>query len=117
MAWKIIDTTPDLIREEILNICGLWEVIRIFQNDEEIVSYPWIKDRFKYNFLPEMIFLCLKDGKNSHGSWELVGRTNDSQGRYSIILNGTYEFIILEISEEEMTISDRRNNYLLVRRL
>ena len=110
-------TIPESSTIEISDVCGLWEVIRIFKDDEHFVSYPWIKDRFKFNFLQEMIFLCLKDCKTTHGSWELVGRTNKSQGRFSIILNGTYEFIILEFSEEEMIISDRRNNYLLVRRL
>ena len=117
MAEKITDTTPDLTRIEISEICGLWEVIRIYQDDEQMVSYPWIKDRFKFNFLPEMIFLCLKDGKNLNGTWEMVKRTNESKRRFSIILNGIYEFVILDISEEEMILSDHRNNYLLVRRL
>ena len=110
-------TIPGSSTIEISDVCGLWEVIRIFKDDGHFVSYPWIKDRFKFNFLQEMIFLCLKDGKNTHGDWELAGRTNEAHGRFSIILNGTYEFIILEISEEEMILSDRRNNYLLVRRL
>lgn len=117
MVWNIINTIPDLTNREVADICGLWEVIRIFQKDEQRISYPWIKDRYKFNFLPEMIFLCLKDGQSSHGTWELVDRTDKSQARYSIILNGTLEFIIIKISEDDMVLSDRKNNYFLVRRL
>ena len=108
---------PGSFAIEIPDVCGLWEVIRIFKDDEHFVSYPWIKDRFKFNFLQEMIFLCLKDGKTTHGEWELSGKSNESQDQYSIILNGTYEFKILEISKEEMILSDKSYNYLLVRRL
>ncbi len=116
MAGKT-DTIPDLSRIEIEDICGLWEVIRIYQDDEQAVSYPWIKDRYKYNFLPEMIFLCLKDGQTSHGTWELSEETRETQKRFSIILNDTFELMILDINEDELTLSDHRNNYSLVRRL
>jgi hypothetical protein len=116
MAGKT-DTIPDLSGIEISDISGLWEVIRIYQGDEQLVSYPWIKDRFKFNFLSEKIFLCLRDGKTIHGNWELVEKTYESQKQHSIVLNGIFDFIIIENDEDEMTLSDRRNNYLLVRRL
>jgi hypothetical protein len=102
---------------EIQDICGLWEVIRISYENEEIISYPWIKNRFKFEFQPGMKFFCLKDGNTIDGSWELMLRSDDNHRRYSIILNETYEFIILDLSDEEMTLFDRRNKYLLVRKL
>ena len=110
-------TIPELTTIEIEDICGLWEVISIYQDDDEKKSYPWIKDRFKFNFLSEMIFLCQKEGKTIHGPWDFVERPLDSQKRFSIILNGSYEFNILENSGSEMIISDRNNSYVLVRRL
>jgi hypothetical protein len=110
-------TIPDLSTIEIEDICGFWEVIKIYRDDNEKESYPWIKDCFKFNFLSEMIFLCQKDGNTIHGSWEFVERTFESQKQFFITLNGAYEFIILEISGSEMLISDRNSNYLLVRRL
>ncbi|KPL26349.1 MAG: hypothetical protein AMS23_02215 [Bacteroides sp. SM1_62] len=97
------------------DICGLWEIIRISR--ENSVYYPWIKDRFKYSFLPEMNFLCLQDGEISHGTWELSEKIYKTQKRYSIILNETFEFTILDFSEDEITLSDHINKYLLVRRL
>ncbi len=110
-------TITDLCRVEVDDVCGLWEVIRIYKDEDQTVSYPWVKDRFKFNFLPEMLFLCLKDGRTIHGTWELVAETDDSHVQHSIILNESYEFIILDICEDEMTLHDRSKNYLLVRRL
>jgi hypothetical protein len=117
MVWNIIDTIPDQTDSEVADICGLWEVIRIIQKDERSVTYPWIKNRFKFNFLPEMVFLCLKDGHSTHGTWELVVKTYEFQTLHSIVLNKTFEYIIIRISEEEMVLSDRKNDYFLVRRL
>ncbi len=110
-------TIPDSSTIEIEDICGLWEVISIYRDADEKESYLWIKDRFKFNFLSEMIFLCQKEGKTIHGPWNFVVRPLDSQKRFSIILNGSYEFNILENSGSEMIISDRNNSYVLVRRL
>jgi len=104
-------------KTEIINICGMWEVLRITDINKEIVSYPWIKDRFKFNFLSEMIFLCLRDGKTIHGSWELIEKTHETQKQFSIVLNETYEFTIISCDEDEMLLTDHTNNYLLVRRL
>ena len=101
----------------ISDISGLWEVIRISQKDSHQTIYPWVKDRFKFNFLPEMLFICLHDGKNSQGTWELSEKIYDSQKRYSIILNETFEYIILDISEDDIILSDRKYKYFLVRRL
>lgn len=102
---------------EISDICGLWEVIRISNDEDQTVLYPWIKDRFKYNFLPEMIFLCIKDGENFHGTWNLSRKTLENQNRCSIILNGTFEFIIIDINEDELILSDSSKKYSLIRRL
>ncbi len=97
------------------DIIGLWEVIRISRGDS--VEYPWVGHRFKYSFQPEMNFLCLQDGKNSHGTWKLTEKVYETQKRYSIILNETFEYTILDIDEDEITLSDHINKYLLVRRL
>jgi hypothetical protein len=101
----------------ISDISGLWEVIRISRENFANPIYPWVKDRFKYSFQPEMIFLCLQDGHTSHGTWELSEKTYETQKRYSIILNDTFEYTILYFSEDEITLSDHINKYLLVRRL
>ncbi len=45
------------------DICGLWEVIRISRENFANPLYPWVKDRFKYSFQPEMNFLCLQNGQ------------------------------------------------------
>lgn len=97
------------------NIFGVWEVIRISRGDS--VDYPWITNRFKYSFQPEMNFLCLQNGQNSHGTWELSEKIYETQKRYSIILNDTFEYIIQDLNTDEITFSDHINKYLLVRRL
>lgn len=99
----------------IYDICGLWEVIRI--SNGSVVSYPWLKDRFKYSFQPEMFYVCLLNGNNSHGTWKLSEETYESEKRYSIVLNDKYKYTILDIDEDELNLSDYENNYLLVRRL
>ena len=99
------------------DICGLWEVIRISQKDSHQTIYPWVKDRFKFNFLPEMLFTCLQDGQISQGTGELSEKLYESQKRYSIILNDTFEYVILDISEDDITLFDHLNKYLLVKRL
>ena len=99
------------------DICGLWEVIRISQRDSHQKIYPWIKDRFKFDFLPEMMFICLRYGQNSQGTWYLSEKTSQGQKRYSIILNETFQYVILDICEDDITISDQINDYLLVRKL
>ncbi len=70
-----------------------------------------------FNFLDEMMFVCIKDGQHSHGTWELSEKIYGTQKRYSIILNDTFEYKILDFSEDEITLSDHINKYLLVRRL
>ena len=116
MAYKTISTVSDSSGDEIVDICGLWEVIRIYKDDDQKASYSWIKDSFKFNFLSEMLFLCLRDGKTIHGSWELVEKTYESQKRYSIILNESFEFIVIDISDDQMILFDQGNYYLLIRR-
>jgi hypothetical protein len=108
-------TTSGISHIGISDICGLWEVIRISRGDN--IIYPWVKDRFKYSFQPEMNFICLQNGQNSHGTWELSEKSYEAQKRYSIILNETFEFTILDLDEDEITLSDHTNEYLLVRRL
>ena len=116
MAEQFSDTIQDLSRIDKSDIRGLWDVIRIKRINETPV-YPWINKRFKFNFLEEMLFMGLKDGLNFHGTWELSERIFETRERYSIILNGTFEYVIINIDENEMTLSDQTNEYLLVRRL
>jgi hypothetical protein len=107
-----ISGNPDI---GIYDICGLWEVIRIFKGS--MVTYPWLKDRFKYSFQPEMIYICLLNGESSHGTWKLSEEICEDGKRYAIILNDNYSYTILGISEDELTLADDKNSYHLVRRL
>ena len=113
MVEKISDTMPGI---KISDICGLWEVIRICDGENKAL-YPWLGERFKYNFLPEMIYLCLKDGQCHHGTWELSEKAFENKKRFSIILNGTLEYGILGIDEDEIILSDRNCTYFLTRKL
>ena len=70
-----------------------------------------------FNFLDEIMFVCIKDGQNSHGIWELSEKIHETQKRYCIILNDTFEYTILDLDEDEITLYDHINKYLLVRRL
>ena len=117
MSFLDVETISGIHIIRMSDICGLWEVIRISQKDSHQTIYPWVKDRFKFNFLPEMLFICLQDGRNSQGTWELSEKIYESQKRYSIILNETFEYTILDISEDDIILSDRRYKYFLVRRL
>lgn len=117
MSFLDVETISGIHIIRMSDICGLWEVIRISQKDSHQTIYPWVKDRFKFNFLPEMLFICLQDGQNSQGTWELSEKIYESQKRYSIILNETFEYIILDINEDDIILSDRKYKYFLVRRL
>ena len=94
MMEKIPDRNSDI---QTYDICGLWEVIRIFSEIGNETLYPWVGERFKYNFLPEKIFLCFKDGQHTHGTWELSEKTCNNQKQFSIILNGNFKFKIVDI--------------------
>ena len=109
-------TSPDVNNIDIADICGLWEVIRICVGNNK-VQYPWLGKRFKFNFLDEMMFLCIKDGQHFHGTWELSEKSFKTKKRFSIILNGTFEYRIVDINEDEIILSDHKCEYFLVRRL
>jgi hypothetical protein len=115
MSQFVDETTSGISHIGISDICGLWEVIRISRGDS--IEYPWVGHRFKYSFQPDLNFLCLQNGQNSQGTWELSEKIYETQKRYSIILNETFEYTILDLDEEEITLSDHINKYLLVRRL
>jgi hypothetical protein len=117
MSYSNGETISGISNIGIADISGLWEVIRISRENSIKPIYPWVKDRFKYSFQPEMNFLCLQEGQISSGTWELSEKTYETQKRYSIILNDTFEYTILNFSEDEITLSDHINKYLLVRRL
>ena len=97
-------------------LLGFWEVIRICDGNNN-VQYPWLGERFKFNFLEEMMFLCMKDGQCKHGTWELSEKVFDTKKQYSIILNGTFEYKIVGIENDEIILSDHICEYLLVRKL
>ncbi len=109
-------TSPDVTNIDIADICGLWEVIRICDGNNK-VQYPWLGDRFKFNFLEEMMILCIKDGQHFHGTWELSEKVFETKKRFSIILSGTFEYRIVDIKEDEIILSDHLCEYSLIRRL
>ena len=115
MSVSISHSIPAATTIRTSDICGLWEVIRISRGDS--ITYPWVGQRFKYSFQPEMNFLCLQNGQNSHGTWQLSEKIYETQRRYSIILNDTFEYSILDLDEDQITLSDHINKYLLARRL
>ena len=117
MADNTIDTVQETDRMTNPIICGLWEVIRIIHKGKPKASYPWIKERFKFNFTPDGIFICTKDGQTTQGTWELYEKSSNTQKRISIILNGVFEYHIVDSGDDEVTLSDFRNDYLLVRKL
>ena len=109
-------TILDLENIKISDICGFWEVLRICDGKGK-ASYPWLSGRFKFNFLEEMMFLILKEGQCHHGNWKLSEKYFETKKLFSIILNSTFEYTIIDISEDELIMSDRSCEYLLVRRL
>lgn len=115
MPVNIAHPIPEATNISPDDICGLWEVIRITRGDS--IEYPWTGDRFKYSFQPEMNFLCLQNGQNSTGTWKLSEKIHETQKRFCIILNDTFEYTILDMDEDEITMSDHLKKYLLVRRL
>lgn len=116
MAEIITDRRPDLLNIKIYDIIGLWEVIRINRNNENPV-YPWIKYRFKFKFVDDMIFKCIMIGQHFHGTWELFEQAFETEKRFSIILNGMFKYDILSIDNDELMLSDHLNKYFLVRKL
>lgn len=112
MAEVITRRTPEI---KVSDISGLWEVIRI--DEGEISIFPWIRGRFMFDFLEEMMFVCIKEGKHSNGTWELSEKTWESEKQFSIILNEEFEYIIVDIDEDEMIITGRGSKYLLARKL
>ena len=117
MVGNTIDTVQGTDRITSSVICGLWEVIRILHKGKPKASYPWIKERFKFNFLPDGIFICTKDGQTTQGAWELSEKFTNTLSRISIVLNGVFEYHIVDFSDDELTLSDFRNDYLVVRKL
>ena len=107
----------DDVNIKISDICGLWEVIRITKEDDENPLYQWLSGRFQFYFMPEMIFLCMKNRQYSHGTWELFEKASETKKQFSIILNGTIEYTIVGIDEDEILLSDRNCKYFLTRKL
>jgi hypothetical protein len=99
----------------ISDILGLWEVLRVEMDENTL--YPWIRGRFMFDFLENEVFACIKEGKHSNGTWELVEKTLEYEKQFSILLNETSRYRILHIDQDEMIISDRNSKYLLARKL
>lgn len=116
MSRDSIAASPVMRTISVSDICGLWEVIRINRGNKDPI-YPWIKGRLKFNFLEEMMFLLLKDGQHSHGNWELIEQHIGINKHYSIILDDTFKYEIVDVDETEMILSDGANKFLLTRRL
>jgi hypothetical protein len=110
-------TSADVVNVSIADITGVWEVIRINRKDDATPSYPWLNARFKFNFVDDMIFECLWHGQHSHGTWELFTKVFENKDRFSIILNGTFDFSIIDLDEDQMLLSDGPSKYFLVRKV
>jgi hypothetical protein len=116
MAEVKTGKSPDLFEVKVSDILGLWEVIRI-DIGGEVNIYPWIRGRFMFNFLEEKVFVCIKEGKHSSGTWELTKKTWESETLFTIKLNDAFEYIIMDLDEDEMKITDRASKYFLSRKL
>jgi hypothetical protein len=116
MADILTGTIPDVQNVRLPDVIGLWEVIRISRVGERPV-YPWIKGRFLFDFMDEMMFSCIMGGRHFNGTWELVTKTWDEETRFSINLNDTFEYIIIKIDEDELIMTDRGSRYTLTRKL
>lgn len=113
-----MDTQDPILKENvsISDVCGIWEVVHTSDNDEN--EEPILMSRRnKYLFLEQMVFIRYSEGQPSYGTWELSKKDSASEKRYSIILNGTFECVIIDINKDEMTLFNRINKYYLERRL
>ncbi len=117
MSDKHLHKTPDISGLKTADICGLWEVIKIYRENDNSKSYPWLAGRFRYNFMCEMVFLCTQNGKSFHGDWELSEKVSRTGKEYAIILNGSLKYTILDLNEDEMLLSYLGYRYHLVKRL
>ncbi|MCK5462583.1 MAG: hypothetical protein KAI95_06180 [Bacteroidales bacterium] len=70
-----------------------------------------------FNFLDEKMFLCIEDAQHFHGTWELIEKAFETKKRFSIILNGTLEYRIIDIDMDELILSAKGCEYLWNRRL
>ena len=116
MAEIITGTVPGIQNVRLPDVIGLWEVIRITRAGEDPV-YPWIKGRFLFNFMDEMMFSGIKEGNHFNGTWELATETWEDETQVSIKLNEMFEYVIMAIDEDEMIIDDGGSKYLLTRKL
>jgi hypothetical protein len=116
MADILTGTIPGVQNLRLTDVIGLWEVIRISREGENPV-YPWISGRFLFDFMDEMMFSCIMRGRHFNGTWELAAKTWDEESQVSIKLNDTFEYLIIEIDEDEMIITDMGSKYTLTRKL
>ena len=107
---------PLQIKIEESDICGMWEVVSISNNNDREQTLP-VTRRIKYHFLEVMIYTRLEDGIPSHGSWKLSKKVNNGIIRYSLILCMIIEFQIVSLGFNELTISDGNTELTMVRRL
>ena len=97
------------------DLLGLWEVLRIDIGGEGNI-YPWIQGRFIFHFTDEKSFVCIKERQHFDGSWQLQNSDSEDKNLYAILFNETFEFVILELDEDEMILFDRSNKYILSRK-
>ena len=107
---------PEVANIQISDICGFLEVVQICNGDNK-VSFPWLDGRFMFNFLEQNIFLSIKGGECNHGTWKLKRKALKTNNRFSIILNGTSEYKIMGVDEDEIILTDCNSKYFLTRRL
>lgn len=116
MSDILTGTIPGVQNVRLPDVIGLWEVIRISREGETPV-YPWINGRFLFNFMDEMMFSFIRGGRHSSGTWELATKTWEDEIQFSIKLNDTFEYIIIDIDEDQLIMTDGGSKYTLTRKL
>lgn len=113
----IRDTIPGLSKITVSDICGLWEVFHISREDCAKRIYPWLGERFKYYFLDEMLYIRCRDGKLFQGTWGFSEKTFEAKNHLFLILDDKVTYEIVNVFADEMTLSDGKFEYYLVRKL
>lgn len=113
-----MDTYDPILKDNISisDVCGIWEVIRASDRDENEKPIL-ISKGDKYLFLEQMVFVRYSYGQPLYGTWELSEQESESEKWFSIILDGKFKYIIIDIDKDEMILFNRICKYHLVRRL
>lgn len=115
MSHNFIIKTPPKIKVEESAIYGLWDVVQISACNENTEPIA-VTQRTKYHFLQEMMYIRVKDGVASHGTWEL-SEFKDEKVRHLMIINNGFDFEIIYLDADELILSDGSIEYRMIRRI